>query len=152
MPDAIAPGPHSATESGAQEDSRLFFVDPELESRPRVLVTFLGTPPDEIEPALQGLVTAAAEHGELPIFLVSEFCFDLFRARDLRVEYLPPAPMGTTRPELVRYERYILGRFGHLAVKWGVTSEVRMGLKITDFVANGGVKGRNDRVSGSLPD
>ena len=136
MPEAIAPLGANPTESDPQEDSRLIFVDPGLESKARALVTFLGAPREQIEPALPALVAAASKHSELPIFLVSEFCFDLFRARDLRVEYFPPAPTGTTRAELIRYERYILGRFGHLATKWGITSEVRMGLTITDFLAS----------------
>ena len=42
------------------------FLDESVDNLPRTLVIFFGASPDEIEPALDGILTAATAHGEKP--------------------------------------------------------------------------------------
>lgn len=124
------------------------FIDQSVDHLPRTLVSFFGALPDEVEPALDGIVAAATVHGEKPIFATTVFCFELFRSRLLIVEYFPKPP-ATEEAKYDRYRHYIRARYAHLILKWNISSEVQMGLSLEAFLCQ--MTGQNTEGVADLP-
>lgn len=124
------------------------FLDESVDNLPRTLVSFFGASPDEIEPALDGIVTAATAHGEKPIFVTTVFCFELFRSRLLIVEYFPKPP-ATAEARREPYGHYIRARYVHLIMKWNISSEIQMGLNLEAFLRR--VSGQDTEGIAVLP-
>ena len=128
----------------------LELLDPRLERRPRTLITFFGCSRRDIEARLDGVLKAAEMHGEVPVFVITDPCFDEFRARGAYVEFFPaPFERGVARNG--RYAHYLKSRYAHLIAKWQVTSEVEMGVSLDSFLESASPTGAH-RSAPSAPD
>lgn len=122
----------------------LEFLDEELDELPRTLVTFLGCSRQQIEAELAGILKAAELHGEVPIFVITEPCFDTFRANGAqRVEFLP-APSDANAVGSGSYARYMRSRYAHVMAKWNVSSEVQLGQSLEMFLESAAQAHSND--------
>jgi hypothetical protein len=114
------------------EPIRLTFIDDEKDRKERTLVALLCIQGPLLHQLVESALAAAEQRGHYPIFLIDDFCFDLFRARGLAVELLPRArDLGASREA---YRRYARAKFELIRAKWDVAHEIVVGASFDSFV------------------
>ena len=140
--------PAAATEAAAPPDDplqalRYVLTDPVNEAMPRILISLLGSAPDNVGEVIRSVATACRQRGEYPVAVLSELLPDVIAQSDIPIEFMPsrrylPGEDGA-------YERYLRRRWSLMLAKWNFARQIELQLGFDEFLAEelGGVAQRS---------
>ena len=108
-------------------------IDPDSQSRPRTLVSYLGPMSENVVDVIGSVREACVRRSEFPIVVVSELRPDLMSSYGVPVEFLPTLRHLPTL-KFDHYQRYVEQRWALMLEKWKIERQVTLGANLHEFV------------------